>query len=406
MQRTPWHNEHWFTSPWNHDPAVAADYRFPEQVTIHDVTLRDGEQQAGVEFTAEQKLRIAEGLAEAGIQRIEAGLPAVSPEDEKAVRMIVDAGLPSTIYAFSRCMVDDVKRAVDCGVTGVVMEVPSSRHLIEKGYRWTVERAIEASVESTAYAHEQGLLVTFFPIDATRASLEDYISLVGQVADAGHMDALALVDTMGALGPHAVATFAKASRERWDVPLETHMHMDFGLGVANTVLAVAAGASVVQTTIAGIGERAGNTPMEETVMALRTLYDVDCGLDLSKLKKLAQLVGDLSGVPQPPNRPVTGDRLFAIESGIIATWVRNSRDEEVVEAVPYDPRLVGQDLPRIVLGKGSGVDNVREHLERHGLTADEDQVQALLARVKEASLGKQDLLEPDEFLALAADVLG
>ena len=86
--------------------------------------------------------------------------------------------------------------------------------------------------------------------------------------------------------------------------------------------------------------------------------------------------------------------------------MRNSRDEEVVEAVPYDPRLVGQDLPRIVLGKGSGVDNVREHLERHGLTADEDQVQALLARVKEASLGKQDLLEPDEFLALAADVLG
>ena len=262
--------------------------------------------------------------------------------------MIVDAGLPSTIYAFSRCMVDDVKRAVDCGVTGVVMEVPSSRHLIEKGYRWTVERAIEASVESTAYAHEQGLLVTFFPIDATRASLEDYISLVGQVADAGHMDALALVDTMGALGPHAVATFAKASRERWDVPLETHMHMDFGLGVANTVLAVAAGASVVQTTIAGIGERAGNTPMEETVMALRTLYDVDCGLDLSKLKKLAQLVGDLSGVPQPANRPVTGDRLFAIESGIIATWVK-------------ERQRVGQQKTygaRIVLGKGSGLDSV------------------------------------------------
>ena len=316
MQRTPWHTDHWFTSPWNHDPAVAADYRFPDQVTIHDVTLRDGEQQAGVEFTAEQKLRIAEGLAEAGIQRIEAGLPAVSPEDEKAVRMIVDAGLPSTIYAFSRCMVDDVKRAVDCGVTGVVMEVPSSRHLIEKGYRWTVERAIEASVESTAYAHEQGLLVTFFPIDATRASLEDYISLVGQVADAGHMDALALVDTMGALGPHAVATFAKASRERWDVPLETHMHMDFGLGVANTVLAVAAGASVVQTTIAGIGERAGNTPMEETVMALRTLYDVDCGLDLSKLKKLAAAGRRALGRPaaaepardrRPPLRDRVGD---------------------------------------------------------------------------------------------------
>jgi isopropylmalate/homocitrate/citramalate synthase len=405
-ERTPWRTPTWFTSPWNHDAGVAKDYAFPPGVEIHDVTLRDGEQQAGVEFTASDKLRIAEALAEAGVQRIEAGLPAVSAEDDKAVRLIVEAGLPSTIYAFSRCMVDDVKRAVDTGVAGVVMEIPSSRHLIELGYRWSVEKAVDLSIEATSYAHDQGLLVSFFPIDATRASLEDYMALVGKVANEGHIDALGLVDTFGVLGPHAVETFVNVSRERLDVPLETHFHMDFGLGVANSVIAAAAGAKVIQTTVAGLGERAGNTPLEETVMALRTLYDVDTGIDTTKLTGLSRLVCGLAGVDQPSNRPITGERTFAVESGIIATWVRNVRDTDLVESVPYDPRMVGQEVPRIVLGKGSGIDNIVEHLDRLGRDSTEDQRLDLLQRVKEASLTKGDLLEPAEFKQLAEEVLG
>jgi isopropylmalate/homocitrate/citramalate synthase len=403
-QRTPWHTEQWFTSPWNHDSDVVTDFQFPKQVEFHDVTLRDGEQQAGVEFSADDKLRIAEALADAGIQRIEAGLPAVSDEDEKAVRAIANAGLPSTVYAFSRCMVDDVKRAVDCGVAGVIMEVPSSRHLIELGYQWSVERAIELSVTATRYAHEQGLSVSFFPIDATRASLEDYLALVGKVAADGHMDALVLVDTFGVLAPQAVPTFVSQSRERFQVPLETHFHMDFGLGVANTLIAAANGATTLQTTLAALGERAGNTPMEETVMALKTLYDVDCGIDTTKLTKLSRLVCDIAGVEQPTNRPVTGSRLFSVESGIIATWVRNVRDVDVTECVPYDPRLVGQAGPDIVLGKGSGLDNVTDHLEQHGLTATEEQKSDLLLAVKSASLAKHELLTGDEFRELARSV--
>lgn len=401
---TPWRTNQWFTSPWNHSDDVAK-YAFPQQVRIHDVTLRDGEQQAGVEFSADEKLRIAEGLAEAGVHRIEAGLPAVSPEDEKAVKMIVRANLPSTVYAFSRCMVDDVKRALDCGVEGVIMEVPSSRHLIELGYRWSVERAIELSVESTKFAHENGLKVSFFPIDATRASLEDYLALVGAVAEGGHMDALVLVDTFGVLAPQAVETFVRVSRDRFNVPLETHFHMDYGLGIANTLIAAAAGAEVLQTTVAGLGERAGNVPMEETLLALRTLYNVDCGIDTTKLTELARFVGRLAGVEQPPNRPVTGERLFAVESGIIATWVRNVRDGHLTECVPYDPALVGQDPPRIVLGKGSGMDNIIEHLEALGLEMDEAQRAVLLERVKASSLAKRDLLTREEFEKLANDVI-
>ena len=404
-QATPWHTGQWFTSAWNHDADVAR-YRFQPQVEIHDVTLRDGEQQAGVEFTAADKMRIAEALADAGVHRIEAGMPAVSNEDEKAIRMIVEADLPSTIYAFSRCMVDDVKRAADCGVEGVVMEIPSSRHMIELGYRWTVERALELSIAATRFAHEQGLKVSFFPIDATRASMEEYLGLVSRVAEEGYIDTLGLVDTFGVLTPHAVEKFVEISRERLDVPLETHFHMDYGLGVANSVIAAAAGAKTIQTTVAGLGERAGNAPLEETVVALRTLYDHDTGVDLSKLTSLSRLVCGLAGVDQPSNRPITGERTFAVESGIIAGWVRNVRDVDITEAVPFDPRLVGQEPPRIVLGKGSGLVNINEHLERIGREATEDQKLELLAEVKAASMAKHDLLDPEEFEDIVARVLG
>lgn len=401
----PWHTEQWFTSPWNHDPEVAASYAFSETLEIHDTTLRDGEQQAGVEFTADDKVRIAEALAEAGVHRIEAGLPAVSASDAEAVRRIVSMGLPSKIYAFSRCMVEDVKIALDCGVSGVVMEIPSSRHLIELGYRWSLDRAIDLSIEATNFAHDNGLLVSFFPIDATRASVEDYLGLVERVARDGHMDALGLVDTFGVLSPHAVERFVRASRERLNVPLETHFHMDYGLGVANSVIAAAAGASCIQTTVTGIGERAGNTPIEETVLALLTLYGKDIGIRTESLTGLARLVGELSGVQQPSNRPISGSTLFDVESGIIATWMRNVRNVDRTEALPYLPELVGQTGPRIVLGKGSGIDNVAEGLERIGVTATDEEKLEILQQVKMRSLQRKSLLDDSDLKNIVDSVV-
>ena len=391
----------WITSPWNHgEGAPTLDH----EIQVHDVTLRDGEQQTGVAFTAADKIRIAEALAEAGVHRIEAGLPAVSPEDEKAVRTIAGLGLPSTILAFSRCMVEDVKRAVDCGVAGVVMEIPSSRHLIESGYRWSVEKAIELSIDATKFAHENGLLVSFFPIDATRAESTDYLTLVETVARDGHIDSLGLVDTFGVLAPHAVERFVRSSRERLNVPVETHFHMDYGLGVANTLIAAAAGAGVLQTTVSGLGERAGNTPLEETVMALKTLYGKDIGIKTEQLTKLARLVAKLSGVEQPSNRAVTGTRLFQIESGIVSSWWRNVRDSAPAEAFPYLPSLVGQEEPRLVLGKGSGLDNVKDALERLGLDATDEQISEILTLVKKRALELRGLLDDEEFAGIVTQV--
>lgn len=401
---TPWRTDRWHTSPWNHDASVVASQTFPENLQIHDVTLRDGEQHAGVEFTADEKIRIAEELDGIGVHRIEAGLPAVSPEDEKAVRAIARRGLNAEIYAFSRCMVDDVDRAAQCGVRGVVMEIPSSRHLIELGYRWTVERATELSIEATAFAHQQGLKVTFFPIDATRASMHDYLTLVRSVADQGHIDCLVLVDTFGVLGPHAVEWFTTASREHMGVPLETHFHMDYGLGVANSIIAASAGASVIHTTVGGLGERAGNAPLEETVMALLTLYGIDTGIRTEGLTQLSRLVMSLAKVDQPSNRPVTGTGLFNVESGIIATWVRNVRDGHLTEAFPYLPGLVGQSSPSLVLGKGSGVDSVADVLERLGIKYSSEELVDVLSAVKAASLARKRLLTDEEFVVILNSV--
>jgi isopropylmalate/homocitrate/citramalate synthase len=405
MTNEPWKTDRWFVSPWNFAEEVRAGLRFPAQVKIHDITLRDGAQQAGVVFSKDEKVRIAEKLAEAGVHRIEAGLPAVSPHDDAAIREIVRRNLGPQIFAFSRCMVDDVKRAVDTGVKGVVMEVPSSSHIIEKAYQWSLEKAIETSVQSTAYAHSQGLEVVFFPIDFTRADIHWVLDLITRVAGEGHMDALALVDTFGVTSPHAMQYLVREVKKRISKRLEAHFHMDFGMGVANTIMAVAEGVEVIHSTVLGLGERAGNTPMEETVLALLTMYGVDCGIRCDKLSQLAEMVRELSGHRVATNRPVVGTNLFDIESGIIATWWKNCGATEPTEVFPYLPEVVGGKPGRIVIGRGSGLDSVRVWLERLGRQATSEQVNQILVEVKNFGYAHKRLLTEEEFCSIADHVL-
>jgi len=405
MSQQPWKTDQWFVSPWNFDHAVTAEFHFPKQIKIHDITLRDGEQQTGVIFTKDDKIRIAEGLAEAGVHRIEAGMPVVSPSDQSAIKEIVKRNLGPQIFAFSRCMVDDVKRAVDCGVSGVVMEVPSSQHIIQYAYQWPMERAIQLSIESTAYAHSQGLEVVFFPIDFTRADMQWVLDLILRVANEGHMDALALVDTFGVVSPHAMQYLVRQVKARIDKRLEAHFHMDFGMGVANTIMAVAEGVEVIHSTVLGLGERAGNTPMEETVMALLTLYGIDVGIKYDKLYSLARLVQELSGHAVASNRPVVGDALFQIESGIIASWFQNCGAQHPTELFPYRPEVVGQPPAKVVLGKGSGIDSIKSALRNIGLEFTEEEALQVVAAVKEFSLQRKRLVTQEEFRSIAAQTL-
>lgn len=405
MSNQPWKTDNWFVSPWNFADEVRAGLNFPDQIQVHDITLRDGEQQTGIAFTKDDKIRIAEALAEAGVHRIEAGMPVVSPDDAAAIKEIVKRNLGPQIFAFSRCMVDDVKRAVDCGVSGVVMEVPSSEHIIQYAYRWPLEKAIDLSIESTAYAHEQGLEVVFFPIDFTRAEINWVLDLILRVANEGHMDALALVDTFGVTSPHAMQYFVRQVKARTDKRLEAHFHMDFALGVANTIMALAEGVEVIHSTVLGIGERAGNTPMEETVMALLTMYGVDIGLKYDKLTGLARLVQKLSGQPVPGNKPVVGEGLYKVESGIIASWLKNCDYQYATELFPFRWEVVGQSPAEIVMGKGSGIDSVKMWLHKLEIEANEDEALAVLGAVKQFGLNHKRLMSEEEFESLANQVL-
>jgi isopropylmalate/homocitrate/citramalate synthase len=405
MTNTPWHTSQWFVSPWNYLPEITKEFHFPEKIEIHDLTLRDGEQQAGILFRKEEKVRIAEALAELGVQRIEAGTPAVSKEDEAAVREIVRQKFGPKIFALARCIVEDVLRVADCGVDGAIVEIPCSEHMLKYAYRWPLEKAIEMSIAATRCAHEQGLYVVFFPIDSTRSDIDWYLTLIERVASEGWMDALALVDTEGALSAHAVPLMVRRAQERIHKPLELHFHNDFGHSVVNTIAGLAAGGSVAHLTMNGIGERAGNTPLEETVISLLVQYGVDVGLHYEKLYATAQLVHSLGKYPLADNRPVTGERLFHVESGIITDWWRNCGEEHMLEIFPYRWELVGQPDPKIVYGKLSGTASVQEALERRGLQASQGQVADILLRLKEKAVQEKAELSEADLNAIIEQVL-
>ena len=401
---TPWKTENWFVSPWNYVQEVTRDFRPPQKVKIHDITLRDGEQQAGITFTKDEKIHIAEKLAEAGIHRIEAGMPAVSPPDEAAIKEIVKRDFGPEIFCFCRCMVDDVKRARDCGVKGIVIEIPASAQLIEQAYKWPLEKAIDLSIKATAYAKEQGLYTVFFTIDGTRTDMKWLLDLIERVSKEGHMDAFTLVDTFGVLSPHGASYFTQKVKERVSKPLEIHFHSDFGLGVANTIMAVLAGAEVIHSTVTGIGERAGNTPMEETALALLTMYNIDVGIDFSKLNELSELVQKLSGTAIPDNRPFIGEGAYNIESGIVTGWFKNAFEKNPTTVYPVRPDFVGHKRPEILMGKKSGVDNIAIWAERLGIQLTEEESLEVLRRVKLKAHDLKRTLKESEFKKIVKEV--
>ncbi len=398
----PWKTDLWHVSSLNYEPKVTAGNRFAPAITIHDITLRDGEQQAGIVLDVKDKLRIAEKLAEVGVQRIEAGMPAVSPADETAIREIVRRRLGPKIFGFARCIADDIKRNADCGVDGVVVEIPSSQHIIEKAYRWAPEQAVEKAIQATRAAKEAGLYTVFFTIDASRANLVWLTQLLRRVATEGHVDAMALVDTMGACSPEAIRFFVQhMQREFPNIPLEAHFHNDLGLALANTIEALRLGVPVAHVSVCGIGERAGGAALEELAVALETLYGVRLGLNLANLYDLCRLTVKLARHRLPTNKPIVGTRLFHIESGIPTTWWLRCKDADPTEVFPLSHRLVGEPEPRPVLGKGSGEDSVRKCLADAGLSMSDKGVLDLLLRIKLRSLDKKGLLTRREFLELA-----
>jgi len=396
-----WISNKWHVSYLNFLDEVRANLKIPKKVLIQDITLRDGEQQAGLVFSKKDKIKVATLLDEVGVDRIEAGMPAVSSQDKEAVKTIAHSGLHAKVFAFARCMKRDVDLALECGVDGVAMEIPSSEQIIKYAYRWPLQKAIDLSIEATAYAAQHGLHVSFFTIDSTRASLDWWFKIIDNVATKGHMDSMVLVDTFGVCTPEAIRYFTRKAREHLNKPIEAHFHNDFGLAVANSLAAVTEGAEVVHTTVNGIGERMGNADLAETALALRALYGVELDLKFNRLRELSKLVEKISGIKMPPHKPVVGDNIFKVESGIVASWWLNVKDiKKPLVMYPYTSDFVGQEGVKLLLGKKSGRESVVSKLKELGLDAHEAHADKLLLLIKEESLKKKSPVSDDDLKRL------
>jgi isopropylmalate/homocitrate/citramalate synthase len=360
-------------------------------VGLYDTTLRDGEQTVGVVLSPEQKLQIASALAAAGIDRIEAGFPRVSEEDARAISLILEAGLEAEIWGFSRAVRADVEALVELGLQASVIESPiSDGKLAALGV--SRQAMLERIRSAVAFATGEGICVAFFGVDSTRAEL-DFVRAVYETAvDAGAQEVV-VVDTLGVATPEAAAFLVTEVVERLDyeVPVHWHGHDDFGLATAAAVAAVQAGATWVQGTVNGMGERAGNADLIEVALTLEALYGIPTRLRLEQARALGTLVQELAGTQLAPWKAVTGDNLFTRESGAVAAQFH---DPPAIE--PYSSELVGATRG-LVLGKKSGLDSVRIKVEELGLDVPEDSYPSLLEAVKRAGTKKRGLVTDAEF---------
>jgi isopropylmalate/homocitrate/citramalate synthase len=367
-------------------------------VGLYDTTLRDGEQTIGVVLTPEEKLEIATALAAAGIDRIEAGFPRVSADDFEAVRLIAEAGLGAEVWGFSRAVQADVDALVELGVGASVIESPISDGKLD-ALGVSRETMLERIRSAVAFATEHGIRVAFFGVDSSRADLDFFDRAYEAAVDAGAAEVV-VVDTLGIATPEAAALLVSRTLDRLDVPVHWHGHDDFGLGTAAAIAAVQAGASWVQGTVNGMGERAGNADLVEVALALEALYGIPTRLDLTRARELSRLVAERAGTPLPPWKAVTGEALFTRESGAVAAQFH---DPPAIE--PYASELVGAERG-IVLGKKSGIDSIRIAVERLGLDVPQEQQAELLAAVKKLGTQKQRLVTDAEVRRLAKRVTG
>ena len=388
----------WWVSPADYDPEVTEKFNFPPKIEFLDTTLRDGEQQPSIILTKDEKVAIAKKLDAVGVHRIEAGTPAVLKEDAEAIREITSLGLKSKIFAFVRNMAKDMQLAKECGVDGVIAEMVSSEHMLTYGKRWTKERAIQASVEATLAAREMGLYVTSFPADSSRAEFDFLLDIIQHVYEEGHMDSVALVDTMGVFSPEGAALRVRKLRERFPtLPVEVHFHDDYAMGVATTIAGLAAGASVAHVTVNGIGERAGGAQLEAVALALRALYGQETGVDMTQFKSLSHFVAQAARCAVAPTKPVVGDKIFLWETGLPSSLWMNAKDTDPLVMLPYMYSLTGQNEPYLLLGKKSGKDNLKVWLEENGAEVPQEKMGDLLQLVKNKSYAVKRDLTKEEF---------
>jgi 2-isopropylmalate synthase len=337
-------------------------------VQLLDSTLREGEQTPGVQFTPDQKLEIADRLDAFGIDIIEAGHPAVSPEIRDVVRRVADLDLDAAILAHSRALRKDIDQVIDTGAEWIGIFYCVTEKSLSERFNTGRESAIARITDAISYAKDHGLTVRYTPEDSFRTEWDGLIEVCTAAVEAG-ADRISLADTVGCMTPSTINAFVKRFRREIpvQVPIHVHCHNDLGLATANSLAAVEAGASVVDVTVNGLGERAGITSLAELAVAYRMSHTntEDPPGDLSQLPGLSELVGRYSGIPIHEQAPIVGEHAFSHNAGLHVSAVL--KDPAHYESIPVE--LVGRSR-RIVLDRMAGQDTVRHKLAEWGLHLD------------------------------------
>lgn len=362
-----------FVSPFNQ----AVDLKFPEKITIYDTTLRDGEQTPGVCLRTAEKLKIARKLDELRIHQIEAGFPVVSSEEKRSVTTIANEGLDANILALCRTKKEDIDTALDCNVDGIITFLGTSDLHLKHKLKVDQEDALNICMNAIEHAKDHGLFVAFSAEDATRTDL-DFLKSVYKRAESYGADRVHIADTVGAISPQGMDYLVRELKKDINIEIALHCHNDFGMALTNCIAGLLAGASAVSTTVNGIGERAGNTSLEEIVMALLIIYGVDLGFNIKVFYELSQMVEELTNMKVPNNKPIVGKNVFRHESGIHVDAVI----EEPLTYEPFLPELIGHQR-QIVLGKHSGCRAVKAKLDECGITVSKDELCKIVDKVKE-----------------------
>ncbi len=369
-------------------------------VRILDTTLRDGEQTPGLALKPEDKLKIALLLEELNVDSIEAGFPAVSQGERIAIKMITREVSNSEIVALCRCNKSDIDMAIDCDVDAVHLFIATSDIHLKYKLKITREEALRRAIESVEYAKSHGLTVEFSAEDSTRTEWSWLAKFFQAVVDAG-ADRIDIADTVGVMWPSKMYSLVKYIIEnvKGRYILSVHCHNDFGMATANSIAAVEAGAGQVHVTIAGLGERAGNAPLEEVVTALHFLLNYRTRIRFEKLKEVCDRVLEITKFTISPNKPIIGINAFSHESGIhVHGVIENPQTYE-----PIPPELIGARR-RIVLGKHSGRHAVEFILKSMGIEPKPDIVEKVLLKIKE--LGDQGVkIEDSDIRRIIEEIL-
>ncbi|OYQ65137.1 homocitrate synthase [Pseudanabaena sp. SR411] len=363
-------------------------------IQINDTTLRDGEQAAGVAFSTEEKIEIAKFLDRIGVQELEVGIPAMGGAETEAIAAINNLGLKAKLLGWNRAAISDIQASIACGLKRVHISVPVSDMqigLMADGKRETI---LERLQESITYALDHGLYVSVGGADASRAD-DHFLLEVAASAEQWGASRFRFCDTVGILDPFNTYRKIKLLVNALSIPVEMHTHNDLGMATANALAGVQAGARSLNTTVNGLGERAGNAALEEVVMALKQIHGIDLGIETQCFWELSQLVASASQNPVPPWKAIVGSNAFSHESGIHAAGVlQNPSSYE-----PFNPDEVGAKR-HLVAGKHSGRHLVANLLQQQGVDLAKDKAQSVLDAVRQRSIQVKRSLTSEELLNL------